>query len=259
MRITVDTTAATVHVEDEAGTRDLPLASAEAFEAVSRAWLRAGWDTKHVYTFSWLGRPVIQLPEDLMRIQDLIVATKPDVIIETGVAHGGSLVFYACICKALGRGRVIGVDIEIRPHNREAIQSHPLAPFITLVEGSSVDPEIVKRVHAMVRPTDRVLVILDSCHTASHVLAELQSYSGLVTPGSYLIAMDGIMKEVVGAPRTQPDWDVNNPCTAVMRFSKEHPEFSLVNPQFSFNESLLTKPVTYAPSGILQRREVSHS
>src|SRR3954468_7792383 len=137
MRLTIDTDAATLTVEKgPEPAQTLPLYSTQAFELLSEQWLKVGWNEKYVYTFSWLGRPLIQLPEDVIRIQEVVYRVKPDVIIETGVAHGGSLVLYASLCKAMGRGRVVGVDIEIRPHNRKAIESHELSELITLVEGS---------------------------------------------------------------------------------------------------------------------------
>src|SRR5919108_2099562 len=132
--VSVDLDAGTVTEEGDGRSVTHSLQSGDGFAAVSRAWLRAGWDAKHVYSFSWLGRPVIQLPEDLVRTQELIFAVRPDVVLETGVAHGGSLVFYASLCRAIGRGRVIGVDIEIRPHNRRAIEEHFLFDLITMVE-----------------------------------------------------------------------------------------------------------------------------
>ena len=157
---------------------------------ITRAWLRAGWDTKYVYGFSWLGRPVIQLPEDILRIQEVIYDIKPDVIVETGVAHGGSLIFYASLCTAIGKGRVIGIDIEIRPHNRAAIEEHVLSPLISLVEGSSIDAEIVQSVKDEIGSAETVLV-LDSNHSKDHVLAELEAYSSMVTLGATLsLAME---------------------------------------------------------------------
>ncbi len=151
---------------------------------------------KHAYTFTWLGRPVIQIPEDLLRLQELVTRVQPDVIVETGVAHGGSLVFHAGLCKLLGRGKVIGVDIEIRPHNRAAIEAHALAHMIELVEGDSVDPAVVAEVASRIGPDDTVLVILDSHHAREHVLAELEAYAPLVSPGSYAVAMDGYFMEL---------------------------------------------------------------
>ena len=141
MKLTIDTDANTLTEESTGGSETFSLYSREAFERISRQWVKVGWDQGYSYTFSWMGRPVIQLPEDMLRIQEAIYHVKPDVIVETGVAHGGSLIFYACLCKAMERGRVIGVDIEIRPRNREAIESHELGSFITLVEGDSVAPK----------------------------------------------------------------------------------------------------------------------
>lgn len=234
--------------------RELDLANPEAFELISRAWLRTGWDTKYVYGFSWLGRPVIQLPEDMIRIQEVIYNIKPDVIVETGVAHGGSLIFYASLCSAIGRGRVIGIDIEIRPHNRSAIEEHRLSPLISLVEGSSIDNDIVQSVKDQIGAAETVLVLLDSNHLKDHVLLELEAYSSLVTPGSYIVACDGIMKQVQGAPRTSDDWSWNNPISAVDSFISAHPEFECVEPKWPFNESQLKERVTYWPKAFLRRK-----
>ena len=144
-------------------------------------------------------------------------------------------------------------DIEIRPQNREAIAAHPLAPYITMLEGSSTAPEVVEKVRDQIRPGETAIVLLDSCHTRDHVLAELEAYAPMVTPGSYLVAMDGIMQDVVGAPRTSPDWITNNPQTAVREFLATHPEFTLEEPAFPFNEGEITDRVTYWPSAFVRR------
>jgi cephalosporin hydroxylase len=251
--IKVDLEQGTVSVEEGGVTTTHRLDTAEAFNVISDIWLRAGWDNKYVYSFTWLGRPIIQLPEDMFRLQEVIHSLRPDVIVETGVAHGGSLVFHASLCKAMGRGRVIGVDIEIRPHNRAAIESHILAPLITLIEGSSIDPVIVENVRSQIGPDERVLVLLDSCHTKEHVLAELSAYSPLVTPGSYIVAMDGIMEKVAGGPRTQPDWTWNNPRQAALEFVSAHPDFTIEEPSFLFNEGNVSERVTYWPSAFVKR------
>ena len=243
-----------IQVDEPGGTRELHLGTPEGFHLLSQLWLRSGWDNKYVYGFSWLGRPIIQLPDDMIRIQEVIYSIQPDVIIETGVAHGGSLVFYASLCQAIGKGRVVGVDIEIRPHNRAAIEAHRLHDAITLVEGSSIDPLTVLKVRESIRTGDRVLILLDSCHTKAHVLAELEAYGPLVTPGSYIVAMDGIMGQVVGAPRTQPDWTWNNPTAAAAEFVTHHPEFELVEPPFPFNEGAIRERVTYWPGAFLRRK-----
>ncbi|MFN0065134.1 MAG: CmcI family methyltransferase, partial [Chlamydiales bacterium] len=139
MKLIIDTEKQTLETE---GT-PIPLYSDEAFELLSKQWLKVGWNQKYSYTFSWMGRPIIQIPEDMIRLQEVIYAVKPDVILELGIAHGGSLIYSASLLKTMDKGRVIGVDIEIRPHNREAIESHPLFPYITMFEGSSVDPTVV--------------------------------------------------------------------------------------------------------------------
>lgn len=233
--------------------RRFPFESPEAFELLSTAWLRVGWDVKHTYSFSWFGRPIIQLPEDLIRLQEVIWEQKPDVLIETGVAHGGSLVFYASLFKAIGTGRAIGVEIDLRPHNRKAIKEHPLADYIELIDGSSIDPETIERVRSMIKPGEKVMVMLDSNHTKKHVLAELRAYGEMVTPGSYVIAADGIMESVAGGPRTEPDWVTSNPKAAAIEFTKENANFSIVEPVWPFNEGLVNERVTYWPSAFVKR------
>jgi cephalosporin hydroxylase len=252
-KITVDTGSGEVRVENAAGEAVYAIGTPEAFDAISKAWLRSGWDTKYVYSFTWLGRPVIQLPEDLIRIQEIVYRIKPDVIIETGVAHGGSLAFYASLMTAMGHGRVIGVDVEIRPQNREAIEAHPLSSRITLIEGDSIKPETVDRVASEVGKPGAALVILDSKHTKDHVLSELRLYSDFVTVGSYIVAADGIMESVAGAPRTNPDWTWNNPRSAIAEFLKENPDFEISEPAWLFNEGMVRSRVTYWPDAYLRR------
>jgi len=254
MKLIIDTTEGKLIQEIEGCQRILGLYTKEAFELISQQWLKVGWNQKYIYTFSWMGRPVIQLPEDMVRIQEVIHRVKPDVIIETGIAHGGSLVFYASLCKAMGKGRVIGIDIQIRPQNRQAIEAHTLFPLITLIEGNSVDPGMVDRVKALVRSGETVLVVLDSSHTKDHVLAELRAYSPLVSPGSYIIAADGIMRDLNDVPRGKSGWTWDNPAAAVAEFAERHPEFVLEDVAWPFNESKLTENVTYWPKGWLRRK-----
>jgi cephalosporin hydroxylase len=254
MKIVIDTDAATLACTDAEGSHSLDLYSREAFEVVARQYLRLGWNQKYTYTFSWLGRPIIQLPDDMVRLQEVIYRLRPDVIVETGVAHGGSLVFSAGLCQLMGQGRVIGVDIEIRKHNRAAIERHELSPLITLIEGDAVADDIVARVEAEVRGAKTVLVILDSCHTRAHVLAELRAYSRFVTPGSYIIATDGVMEDVYDAPRGNPSWKTDNPVTAVREFLQESADFSEEQPAWPFNESPLERNVTHWPRAWLLRQ-----
>jgi cephalosporin hydroxylase len=251
--IKIDMESGVVKVGPDNSEVSLPIGSPEAFKLISQAWLRSGWDNKYVYSFTWLGRPIIQLPEDILRIQEVIYRVKPSIIIETGVAHGGSLVFYASLCNAMGSGRILGVDIEIRPHNRKAIEEHELARFITLIEGSSISDEVLEEVRGHISPSDRVLVILDSNHSKAHVLAELEAYSPLVTQGSYIVATDGIMHWLGDAPRTNPDWFWNNPKNAAEEFVKTHPEFRSEAPDFLFNEGNIKEMVSYWPGAWLRR------
>jgi len=238
----------------DGASRVLPLYSEEAFREISRLWVNIGWALKYSYTFTWLGQPLLQLPEDVLRIQEVVYRIKPDVIIETGVAHGGSLILYASLCKLMGKGRVVGVDIEIRPHNRAAIQSHFLSPYITLIEGSSIDPSIVSQVSETLKPGETVMVMLDSCHTKDHVLNELNAYGPLVTPGSYIVATEGIMEQLTGAPRSQPDRPWNNPRQAALEFVSSHPQFIIEEPTFPFNEGAVKQRVTYWPDAYLRRK-----
>lgn len=257
MKIIMDTETNTLTLEEAGQSRVLDLYSKEAFAAISRQWVRVGWDQKYQYTFSWMGRPVIQLPEDMIRIQEVIFSVKPDVIIETGVAHGGSLIFYSSLCKAMEKGRVIGIDIEIRSHNRAAIEAHPLNDRITLIEGSSTAPDIVAQVKSLVKPGETVLVILDSNHTYAHVYDELEAYAEMVTPGSYIVATDGIMYDLADVPRGTPNWATDNPTFAARDFAAKHPEFNIEQPAWPFNESLLDQNITHWPGAWLKRQAVS--
>ncbi len=255
MKLIVDTEACTLCIEGEAGSRTIDLYGSESFEFLSNQWLKVGWACRYSYTFSWLGRPVIQLPEDMLRVQEAIYEVKPDVIVETGVAHGGSLIYYASLCRVMGKGRVIGVDLEIRPHNRNAIESHDLFDLISLIEGDSVAPDVVCQVKHLIQPGETCLLILDSCHTFAHVLKELESYADIVTPGSYAIVTDGIMKDLDDVPGGQSDWAWNNPAAAAGEFLKSHPEFvrDQVAPR-AFCDSELRKDITHYPLGWLRRR-----
>jgi cephalosporin hydroxylase len=254
MKILIDENAALLRVDAHGQQRSLPLYSREAFEILSRQWLRVGWNQKYTYTFTWLGRPIIQLPEDLVRVQEVIHRVQPSLIVETGVAHGGSLLFHATLLHAMGGGRVVGVEVDLRPHNRAAITAHPLARYVTIVDGSSIDPDVVARVRALVGEGDRTLVVLDSNHSKAHVRAELEAYHALVTPGSYIVATDGIMEDVAMAPRGDGAWLADNPAAAAREFAADHPEFVLEQPPWSFNESELRENVTHWPAAYLRRQ-----
>jgi len=203
---------------------------------------------RYTYNFRWLGRPVIQFPQDLVALQEVVWDTKPEVVIETGVAHGGSLVFYASLLELLGGDRtVIGIDIEIRPHNRVAIEEHPLAHRITLVEGSSVERSTVDRVAALVRGR-RTMVVLDSNHTGEHVARELELYAPQVSPGCYLVVLDTIVERLPKSLYPDRPWGPgNNPMTALDAFLAANDAFEIDQ---EYDDKLL---FTVAPRGYLRR------
>lgn len=255
MKIIIDTEKKILNVQNGPDNiQSIDLYSKEAFELISQVWLKLGWNQKYTYTFTWMGRPIIQLPEDMIRIQEVIYRLKPDVIIETGIAHGGSLVYYASICNAMRKGRVIGVDIEIREHNRKAIELHEMFPYITIIEGNSTEPAVLDLVKSMVRKGESVLVILDSDHSKQHVSNELETYHGLVSPGSYIVATDGILRDLRDVPRGYDYWVKGNPTEAVAEFVKKHPDFILERAEWLFNESQLTEVVTHWPDAWLKRK-----
>jgi cephalosporin hydroxylase len=254
MKLVIDTSARTLTSQNGTETTVVELYSKQAFELISQQWLKIGWNQKYPYTFSWMGRPIIQLPEDMIRMQEVIYRVRPDVIIETGVAHGGSLIYYASLCKAMAHGRVIGIDIEIRPHNRAAIEKHEMSSLITLIEGSSISADIVKQVHSSVKPGETVLVILDSNHTKQHVASELKAYCDLVSSGSYIVATDGSMKDLYDTPKGKPEWEWDHPTAAAAEFAMCHQDFELEQPAWPFNESTLTENITHWPGAWLRRK-----
>jgi cephalosporin hydroxylase len=252
--VTIDTKSRQVVVDEGGATRALAFDSPEAFEILSSLWMRCAWETKYLYTFTWFGRPIIQLPDDMFRVQEVLYRLRPDVVIETGIAHGGSLVYYASIFEAMGHGRVIGVDVEIRPHNRAAIEGHELKKRIDLIEGDSVAPSTLDQVRALMRRGEVAIVFLDSNHTRKHVLAELEAYAPFVSAGSYIVATDGIMRDVADSPRAGEDWLHDNPYEAARDFLASHPEFTEGPPPWAFDESEgLRSGVTQWPGAWLRR------
>jgi cephalosporin hydroxylase len=201
------------------------------------------------YNFSWMGRPVIQFPQDMIAIQEIIWQIKPDLIIETGIAHGGSLIFSASMLELLGNeGQVLGIDIDIREHNRKEIEKHPMFKRITMLEGSSIDEDIVRQVNEFAEGKKKVLVCLDSMHTHDHVLRELELYSPLVTKESYIVVFDTIIEDLPDDSFSDRPWSKgNNPKTAVWEYLKTHTEFEIDK---QIENKLL---ITVAPDGYLKR------
>jgi len=193
----------------------------EAVQAASLAWVCDTAKHKYTYNFSWMGRPIIQFPQDMIAMQEIIWSLQPDVIIETGIAHGGSIVYYASLLELIGKGEVIGIDVDIRQHNREAIEAHPMKRRIHMIQGSSIDEAIVDQVRARVAGK-KVLVVLDSNHTHEHVLAELRLYAPLVSVGGYCVVMDTVVEDMPADSFPDRPWSKgNNPKTAVWAYLQE--------------------------------------
>jgi len=235
-----------IKVRTAEGEREIDIYSPEGFGVVANLWTRANWQRKLSYEVTWLGIPIIQLPEDILMVQELIWKNRPDVIVESGVAHGGALVLYASLLELLGRGRVIGIDIEIRKYNRLAIESHPASRRISLIEGSSTDPSTAEAVRSHILPGESVMIMLDSNHTRDHVRAELELYSPLVGPGGYIVVFDEVMPMVADAPNGKPSWNVDNPLEAVRNFLASHPAFEV-------DRSYERLAATYCRGGFLRR------
>jgi len=259
MKLEIDTQDRSLRISmsngDAADSRTIPLFSPEAFELVSREWVRVGWALGYYTTFTWSGQPILQLPEDLVRLQEVVTTLQPDLIIEMGVCEGGSLLFHASLCEALGKGRVIGVDIQVSPATRKALESHRLARRIEALEGDSTAPATVEEVRRRVKPGERVMVILDSHHSKEHVARELEAYAPLVTEGSCIVAADGIMEDLADVPGGESDWVWNNPASAAREFAAMHPdEFEMREPAWLSNRGPLRKNTTYWPDGWLWRK-----
>jgi cephalosporin hydroxylase len=234
------------------------------FAQLSQRWLQESMQRKYVYNFDWMGRPIIQYPQDIVVVQELVWQVRPDLIVETGIAHGGSLILSASMlalldmCDAIESGisfnprasarKVIGIDIDIRPHNRKAIEAHPMASRIQMFQGSSIDPDVVQKVQEAAHGYERVMVFLDSMHTHSHVVEELRAYAPLTSLGSYCVVFDTYVEDMPKNFFNDRPWDVgDNPKTAVNAWLAE-------NPHFAIDRSLESKlMVTVAPSGFLRR------
>jgi cephalosporin hydroxylase len=203
---------------------------------------------QYSYNFSWMGRPIIQYPQDMIAMQEIIWNVQPDLIIETGIAHGGSLIYYASLLELIGKGEVLGIDIDIREHNRKEIESHPMNKRIKMLQGSSVDGALVREVEKYAVGKKSVMVCLDSNHTHRHVLDELKFYSSFVTTGSYLVVFDTIVEDLPDNYLPDRAWAKgDNPKTAVHEFLKTHPEFII---DTNIDNKLL---VSVAPQGYLKR------
>lgn len=215
---------------------------------ISKKWMFDVSKDRYSYNFTWLGRPIIQFPQDILAIQEIIWQTRPDLIIETGIAHGGSLILSASILELIGGdGEVLGIDIDIREHNRIEIEQHPMYKRIKMLQGSSIDKLIVRQVEKIAAGKKRIMVILDSNHTHDHVRLELELYSPFVTRDSYLVVMDTIIEDMPAGSFPERPWDKNdNPKTAVWEFLKKNDRFVIDK---DIENKLL---ISVAPDGYLK-------
>lgn len=236
----------------------------DALVEASRSFMRAATPSKYCYNFSWLGRPIIQYPQDIVAVQELIWRVQPDLIIETGIAHGGSLILSASILAMLDfadakksgalldptkpRRKVLGVDIDIREHNRAALEAHPYFSYIEMIQGSSIAPDVVTQVKARAAQAQRVMVFLDSNHTHEHVLGELEAYAPLTSIGSYCVVFDTIIEHLPADMYPDRPWGPgDNPKTAAQQYLQSHPEFVV---DHEIEQKLL---ITVTPGGFLKR------
>lgn len=220
-------------------------------QRLSKEWFLLSHKYEYSYHFTWLGRPIIQFPHDMIAIQELIWKVKPDLIIETGIARGGSLILSASILEMIGKGEVLGIDLDIREHNRKEIENHPLFKRITIFEGSSVDKKILSKVKTFVSNKKKIMVFLDSNHTHEHVLEELKNYSSLVNKGSYIVVFDTVIEDMpkdwLKEQGIDRPWNKNNnPKTAVYEFLKKNKRFKIDS---TIQKKLL---ITTAPDGYLK-------
>jgi cephalosporin hydroxylase len=250
--------------QKEVDDRIVKNADNENLRGAASAFMLASTVPKYSYNFSWMSRPIIQYPQDMVAMQELIWQVKPDLIIETGIAHGGSLIFSASmlalldVCDAvetstpfdpkISKRKVLGIDIDIRPHNRAAIEDHPLASCIQMIQGSSIAPEVIDQVREISSKYSRVLVCLDSNHTHEHVLEELEAYAPLTSVGSYCVVFDTIVEDMPQEMYPDRPWGPgNNPKTAVWKYLETHSEFEI-------DKSVQHKlQITVAPDGYLRR------
>lgn len=245
--MTTDTFARQNVADLEALSRD------NSLKSLSRQWIEESSRHNYSYHFTWLGLPIIQFPQDIVAIQEIIWSVKPDLIIETGIARGGSVIFHASLLQLIGGdGVVCAIDVDIRPPNRKALEQHPLYHRVKLIEGSSTDPTVVQDVRQLASNRKRILVILDSNHTHEHVSRELDLYADLVTPDSYLIVLDTIIEDLPPGYFEDRPWDRgNNPKTAVRDFLDKRPDFSVDQ---DYENKLL---ISTAPGGYLKKTESS--
>jgi cephalosporin hydroxylase len=232
---------------------EISLYTKRGVEIISEIWLKQEWNCLHWKSFSWLGFPIWQFPEDLIRLQESIYLLRPEVIIETGINEGGSTIFFASLCKIMGVGRVISIDISIPSYLKESIEATPFSSIITLIEGDSTSSQTIDKVKSMVQDSERVFVFLDSDHSKSHVLNEITAYAPLIKPGSFIVAADGVMELLADTPYGQQSWIYDNPAAAAREFVSLNPDFVISRPPALHGEEYVVDVLTYLRDAWLKR------
>ncbi len=258
MKVIIDTEKRVLCIERDSlkAQTVIDLFSKEALEILSEAWIKVQWNQRHWESLSWMGVQILQLPEDLLRIQEVLFRLKPDLIIETGLYSGGSAIFFASICQLAGSGSIVSIDKSIPERVRETFRTHPLGGRVTLIEGSSTDEGVVRQVREIVRqqkPQATVMVFLDSDHSHDHVLKELQLYGGFVTVDSYIVVADGVMEILYDTPGGRPNWVEDNPVRAALDFVGENPKFVIERPPALFNDHAVIESLTYWRNAWIKR------
>lgn len=227
---------------------EIDIFTSDGLKELADLWIKASSFHKLMYEPTWCGVPVIQYPSDMIIMQELIWKIRPDVIIETGVAHGGSLIFYSSILELIGKGEVIGIDVDIRKYNEIAIKSHPMSKRIKLIQGSSIDSEIITKIQKNIKSDQKILVVFDSCHSYQHVKKEMELYSSFVSQNSYMVVMDGAQSQVWDIPNGRPEWKHDNPLRAINEFLEENSNWEVDKYYNRFH-------ITSNPCGFLKRKE----
>jgi len=239
-------TDSSIILKNENGQEEVKLYTKEGFEMLSNLWIKVAAEFKVNYELTWLGRPIIQFGSDMIMLQELIWEVKPDIFIETGIAHGGSLIYTASLFEMIGNGRVIGIDIDIREHNKVAILAHPMFKRISMIEGSSIADSTILALEKQLESGKKIMVMLDSNHSREHVLNEINLYSKYIPVGSYLIVQDGAQKWVADIPRGKAEWIDDNPLCAIDDFMK-------TNNDFVVDETYTRLGISSSPGGYLKR------
>jgi len=252
MKLLINTSTKKVHITKEYSKLNLSLYSKKAFNSLSNFWLEYIWNQKYTYRFTWLGFPIIQLPDDIINIQELIYKERPKYIVETGVAHGGSIIFYASLVKLLNLKKVIGIEKKIKKKNLTNLQKDPLKNYFKIMQGDSTSEEIVKKVKSIIKK-NKTLVILDSNHSSEHVYKELVAYSNILQKKSLIVATDGIVDFMQFAPRRLKYNKKGGPILAIKKFLSENKKFKQINPTNLFNESNVDQNVTHWQNGWIRK------